>query len=400
MKARWPVGSRREVPSATFMRAKRRSHSSAGLFLLVTMTGSCGYFPTPEQVRARKEVDRQIAFVRPVTGGYDVAGSDGEVRKTVPVDERSWISSLTPDLSGFYFVRIAKEDSRLSVMVSLAQGGPQEVFRRAWVPEAKDEPRLVWSSADGRSFLVHANGSLWHWSKCESVLQRRLLAEDVKVFAVSPSKLYLIHRAQPMDLHWRNWEGSDEGRIELPEAYDHVTVGSDSEHLVFFKDSARSQNRKEGFAVLEVASQRLTPVSLLMKGEVYSLVPLKATTKAVVELWPGAQERLDGTELTEFLLWDYATGKVVPLFANSKMYQLHQRTENISEVPAECPQPAPIEGLNALPPGLQQPARSSIFSDATSSGPVVRGVRRLSATASLQDACLADSSPLPVASGP
>jgi hypothetical protein len=322
------------------MSAERRCQLSAGLFLLAAMTASCDYFPTAEQVRARAEVDRHIAFVRPVTGGYDVAGSDGEVRRTVPVGERPWISSLTPDLSGFYFVRIAKEESRLSMIVTLAEGGPQEVFRGAWVPEANDEPRLVWSSADGRSFLVQAGGSLWHWSKCESALESQVLAEDVKAFAVSPSKLYVIHGTQPMELWWRDWGGSNEGRIELPKAYDHVTVGSDSEHLVLFKDSARNQTRKEGFAVLEVAGQRLTPLSMPMKGEVFSFVPLKGTTKAVVELWPGAQERADGTELTDFLLWDYATGKVVRLFTNSKMYQPHQRPENISELPPACAQVA------------------------------------------------------------
>ena len=46
------------------------------------------------------------------------------------------------------------------------------------------------------------------------------------------------------------------------------------------------------------------------------------------------------------------------------------------------------------------PLTQIYFQSATTSGPVVRGVRELSRTGSLQDASWADSSPLPVASGP
>src|SRR5467141_2496827 len=94
------------------------------------MQVACGLVASADMRAARTEVNDRVAFIRPVTGGYAVATSDGAAKRTVPVGKRPWVSSLTPDLSGYYLVEIGKTlaGDRLTVIVRLAERDGMEVL--------------------------------------------------------------------------------------------------------------------------------------------------------------------------------------------------------------------------------------------------------------------------------
>ena len=313
----------------------RRLAPLAGLLLLSLVVG-CDHLTTAQQRSARKEVDSFVAFVRPVTDGYAVANSAGKVQQTVKVGRHNWVAALTPDLTGYELVKFPKGQSRLEVVLKLGSwSDEQTVLEHPW-DTGDRPPKLAWASAAGDSLFLNVAGVVAHWFACGSRLQHSVLADDVGPFTFSMERLYYIQRSTPRLLRSRRWQTADEAHVDLPSEYDYLWTASDGDHVIACKQSLQKAARKDEFVLIEWPTGRVTHLTLPVQAEVLDIVPLKGTSKAVVELWSGGRERADGTELTAFALWDYSQNKVTELFTNWEMYQAHVRNGNIQSVAHDC----------------------------------------------------------------
>ncbi len=299
----------------------------------------CNLFVGRGQMEARNEVVDRVAFIRPVTDGYAVASPGGDVTTHVPKGGREWVSSYTPDFSGFSFVSessLAGRKGYLSLYVSLPGQGNVEV---ASAPTSTFDYQLEWTSRDGSSFLLKHDGSLWRFSRCENGLGRTLVASGVRSFACAFDRIYFNETAAVDQLYWTDVEGKGvkpRGSTTLEGRFSGFASGADPFRLIGYRNADHRPAVKEQFTVIDVASGTERSLECPIEGQIVDFVSIKGKTQLVVEIWIGGHERLDGTELTQFYLWDYGAGTAARLFKNHKFFQLHQLPENIQEIPVIC----------------------------------------------------------------
>jgi hypothetical protein len=285
-------------------------------------------------------VAANVAFVRPVSSGYAVAGADGAVWQTVPVRERSWVSSLTPDLSGYSWVEVTSDDesaSRMRLMIKLRGEEPVEVLRKTWSGSADPkEIDLTWLSADGRRFAICSDGRLSIRERCTGEFAEKLLTDDVRAFVISGRKVFWTRTMAPATLLSRDWVGDQPlATTELTEAADELLMGEDDDHLLGVSRATVDVAARTRVTWVDVASRSAKSLWIPAAGRVIQIVAVRGSKSAVIELWSG-RERLDGTELGQFMLWDYGTGELTALFSNRDGYSLHALAENLHESPSSC----------------------------------------------------------------
>jgi len=306
--------------------------------LLGTMcasTFSCKQSSRGEYTLDGKDLREFIEFVRPVKGGYEALQIGGADAKIVPVGGRSWISSLTPDLSGFHYISIDRQTDLLSLNVQLAGLQENTAYKGPWKSDQSVEASLTWAAPDGHVYFVLAENNLRQWSVCGANLNSSLVMSGVKAFTFTSDRVFWIPRDAPRKLRWREWARSEPLELDLPLAYEHV-LASSNDHVVLYDSDAQNEAWKTHFAVVNINETRVTSLTIPIQGKVFDLVPIKSAPVIAVEIWSGGRERLDGTELTEFEAWDYASNRTVHLRENDEMYQIHAKPKGVYSIQAAC----------------------------------------------------------------
>ncbi len=317
---------------------------SFALYASAVVASACNLFVSQDVRSARHEVSSHVAFVRPVTGGYEVAAPDGRVGRVAQTGSRDWVSSLTPDLSGYSYIVSARDrdssTSRRKVTFFVQLPGLEPVAALSTETEKKNISRkLAWASPDGSSFLIQLDGTLQSFSRCNDAIQRKLIAEGVQSFTVAYEILYFLKHDEPGNLFWKR-AGIDgrmeNGILKLDSAFSGLVAGGDDDHLLGFRASRSRSSVRENLALIDIKTGRSHPINLPVDAEIFDFVHLRDKPAIVAEIWIGGMERLDGTELTQFYVWDYLSGEATRLFKNHKFYQLHSLSPNVQTWPLNC----------------------------------------------------------------
>lgn len=320
------------------------SRISIGALALGTLI-SCDAFRgmNSETLLARKQADKYVALIRPTSAGYSVAPTSGEVAQNVSGTDGP-VFSYTPDFSGFSFVRWQElEDGRsqFSLTVELENLDPIDVVSKTTdlgETDSRFEPRLQWTANNGSSFLVELDGVLTRFSVCGTTVAREVLARQVRSFGFDQSTLYFLDAKSRGRFVWSPLTGEKvewESSLDLPGDVDTIYVGWSKGTLIASSPSEWS-GVIEKFYLIDIAARQVQPLDVPSEGRVFNFIPLKDSNSAVVELWLDGAERLDGTELTQFFLWDYASNNVTWLSKNKKMWTLHSLPDNMRELPPAC----------------------------------------------------------------
>jgi hypothetical protein len=282
-----------------------------------------------------KDLRDFIEFVRPVRGGYEVLQIGSGDAKMVQVGGRSWISSLTPDLSGYYYISIDRQADLLSLNVQLHGLQEKTSYKGRWEREHPGVASLAWAAPDGQVYFVLAESTLHQWSACGANLTSSLVMSGVKAFTFTSDRMFWIPQDAPRKLRWREWSRSEPLEFDLPLAYQHILASSNDQVFLYDSDP-RNEAWKTHFAVAGINEGRVASLTLPIQGKVFDLVPIRSSPVIAVEVWSGGRERLDGTELTEFEAWDYRSNKTMHLRDNDKMYQMHGKPEDVHSIQPVC----------------------------------------------------------------
>lgn len=307
---------------------------SATILLLALIQCGCNSASSQGIQQAAPDIDKFIQLVRPVTGGYEVTGFNGTVSRTVSVGSRSWVSSLTPDLSGFYFVTIGKANEAQALKVSLSGFPSRTVYTGIWTKD--NVPSLSWSATDGHAFFGLADGELSRWSACGTALNRTVISKGVAAFTFSSRTLYWIDTGSKNVLHWHDLLAGAKNEMHIPSGYDRLSLGQNEREVLLFSNSKSESGLSKSIAKVDTRNKQVSLLTVPVNGKIFDLVPIKDSASVVLEATYGNKERLDGTELTQFVIWNYAVGTVTRLVTNEKMFQLHETPDNIYSVPPEC----------------------------------------------------------------
>ena len=238
-----------------------------GLGVISLTTSACEFFVSPDVRAARQEAASRVAFVRPVTAGYEVAATDGRVERVVSKEERPWVSSYTPDFSGYSYVLVrndAPSGDRWMVYVRLSGLEPVALLSTKIEAGQEFSHELVWASTDGSSFLLEQGGLLQRFSRCDDVIRRQILAEGFKSYTVSYGTLYFLSNDEPQKLFWKRLAPDGrpiDGAVDLDDSFSGLTAGTDGERLLGFRESRRRQGVREHLAWIDTTSgesQRLS----------------------------------------------------------------------------------------------------------------------------------------------
>ncbi len=310
------------------------------LLLCLSVMLGCDLFVSDDTRLARQIASDHVAFIRPVSEGYEVAGPDGKPDRIVSKRELSWVSSYVPDFSGFSAAEIedlSRDMGEFSVLVYYDDLPSVPVLSFDFKYESTDTTlyKLLWTSSDGRSFLISYKNTLVRYLWCDGNLIDDVVAEDVKGFAISDSRIYYLD-----DFSRLTWSsgvpGGTRSSINLDGVFDGLLPGADGQSLVIYKTNPERREAMTEFHLIDLASGSMAALELPLDGYVFDAVNVRGSAKIVIEVWNRVAERFDGTELTRFYLWDYATGKAVLLFSNEKFYQLHSLPGNVEKIESVC----------------------------------------------------------------
>ncbi len=187
---------------------------SRNALLLVTclLAVACNFSISPAVRQARREVDHHFEFIRPVTGGFDIASCTGSMVRTVRVPNPSRIRSFTPDYSGFVLSQAEWESEstlRLSVKVKDIPNITWEVVEECRTQIFGDPADLRYEGAEGIAVCVRVLDS------CELERQVTIIKRQSR-----PSELRAITTVTPLRKQLTSI------RAEKPEADDETVCRS------------------------------------------------------------------------------------------------------------------------------------------------------------------------------
>jgi len=301
---------------------------------------SCETCPTPRVQSARSIVDRWVALVKPVTGGVQVSSLEG----TAHVVSGTWKGyplSLTPDLTGCASTTSdtsGPSGQDFTVWIELAGAAPLEVLRipmdhESRATEHEAPVKVTWIRPDGRMFLVQSGHSIFRCSVCPGLVSKELITDDGVCGTASGDDVFFIDRNAPTVLRWRSTSG-EEGHIDIPRALDQLEPGAKAGKVVAFQ-YPKSAEENVTLLAADRGDGSVKPLLRVPAGMV-SFIRLPDETKAVVELWTKGKERIDGSMLTRFYLWDYVSGDLTFLRENSEGERLHPLATGFREVQVKC----------------------------------------------------------------
>ncbi|MCP4655562.1 MAG: hypothetical protein GY856_09105 [bacterium] len=304
---------------------------NALLLVACLLALACNFSFSPGVRKARREVDRHFDFIRPVTGGFDIASCTGSVVRTVRVPKPSTTHSFTPDYSGFVFSH-AEWDSEstlhLSVKVKLAGLEPFEVLSHThgFLEFGRPDYEVDWLSADGSSFLVRDGPHLSYLFKDQTQIRRELIAEDVKCLAASFQEVYLLFRSGPPMLY--RWNLLTQRpplstEILLPEKVNRIAATGERRFLIAFRTMPEYPGIFRDFLLVDLDDGNVRSLETPIDGQILELYPLDGTTNVLLTVWRYQRERLDGTVLQEFHLWNFRRAKTVHVSTNYKAFMVH-----------------------------------------------------------------------------
>ncbi len=304
---------------------------NALLLVACLLSLACNFSVSPAVLKARREVDRHFEFIRPVTGGFDIASCTGSVVRTVRVPKPSTTHSFTHDYSGFVFSHSELDPEltlRLSLKVKLAGLEPFEVLSRTYgFPEfGPPDYDVDWLSADGSSFLMRDGPHLSYLFRDQAQVRRKLIAEDVKCFAASFQEVYLLFQlGPPMLYRWNllTQRPPLSTEILLPEKINRIAATGERRFLIAFRTRPESPDVLRDFLLVDLDDGNVRSLDTPIDGQILELFPLSGTTNVLLHVWRHHRERLDGTVLPEFHLWDFRRAKTVYVSTNYKAFMVH-----------------------------------------------------------------------------
>ena len=294
----------------------------------------------------RRTTNAYLRLTKKVPQGYDVYSLDESFSEKIQVTPANLsIASFVPDLSGYVYVAETSSDGtslQLSLLATTGGHSPEIAASQAVDLENGSwsfDYELQWTSADGSSFLLETEGVLKHIYRCGMKLSSQEVAVDVRTFAYSYGLLYVVRRQEPNIIEYLNLEEEDaswQKAVPLPSLIDVLLPADRSGFVLAMKNSSSWEGAKELIFYANVTEGSFR--SLWPPGNelVLAVIPLKSTRMAVVESWEKGRERLDGTGITRFFLWDYITNNISTISDNSLMGKVHDLPSNIHVLKPPC----------------------------------------------------------------
>jgi hypothetical protein len=167
---------------------------------------------------------------------------------------------------------------------------------------------------------------LSYFFKDQAQIRRHLIAEDVKCVAASFQEVYFLFRSGPPMLY--RWNLLTERpplstEILLPEKVNRIAVTGERRFLIAFRTRPESPDVLIDFLLVDLDEGNVRPLETPIDGQIFELLPLGGTTNVLLNVWRYHRERLDGTVLPEYHLWDFRRAKTIYVSTNYKAFMIH-----------------------------------------------------------------------------
>ncbi len=272
---------------------------------------------------ARAELRSSIEFAKRRSDSYEFTNPAGDVVATVSgpqllaiaPNRKAGIAAHTTGHRSMQFEMVDADSERAPVIT---------------LPlDSAHGPKIIWSSPDGRTFLWLGNGTLRFFSRCGNAFHEETVADHDVTAAAAGNEAIVF--AQNRELFTKNLRSrSVERMIELPARADLIAVRPDGSEVYVVSNGESRQP-----LVWRIIDGRLQPIPLTLHGVVHALIPLRGTPEVVVEAWRG-RERIDGTQMHEFFLWNHQTATLTLFLRNQSDYRLHVPAQLVPVISPSC----------------------------------------------------------------
>ena len=284
---------------------------------------------------SKRDIGEYANLLYGVTGGFDVLGFHKNSFSFHPVSSNYYVLSLSPDLSGHLAITDEDQEGARSLRLSVGGLAEQSLYAGPWEIDRAHERSFAWGAPDGRNLLLLSGGQLQQWSACGNSFKSAILAKDVAAFTFTSSRVFWVPRSSPKTVAWRSWGNTEEHRVNLNSSPVYLLTATD-ELLILFEADPKWYAGWTGLRLFSLTNGQTAPLVLPLDAKVYNFLALKGQPVLLMEIWEGGRERLDGTEYTQFIAWNYLTNKIDQLGWNEKMYRLHEKPANTYLIPSIC----------------------------------------------------------------